>query len=170
VPFIENQGKVSVVRMQQTWSAEEIAEILGTSRRTIQHHIYLGRFGEVDKKGREYVLTRDNLVEYLGEARANELILHPAAFILSAHSKRGVPCSTWAAILAAKDLFTLVNATYWIDDLNDAGHGDPVGFSVDVVKFMAAREAAEDPTALDSDPLYDKTPAILRQIVKAAKV
>ena len=134
--------------MQDTWSAEEIAEILGTSRRTIQHHIYLGRFGDVDKKGREYVLTRENLVEYLGEARANELILYPAAYILSAHSRRGVPCSTWAAILAAKDLFRLVNATYWVDDLKDAGHGDPVGFAMEVVKFMAAREGAEKPPAV----------------------
>lgn len=156
--------------MKETWSAEEIADALGTSRRTIQHHIYLGRFGDIDKRGREYLITRENLVAYMGEARANELILHPAAYILSAHSKRGVPCSTWAAILAAKDLFNLVNATYWIDDLNAAGQGDPVGFAIEIVKFMKVREGREDRSDLDSDPIYDKTPAILRQIVNAAKV
>lgn len=156
--------------MKEVWTAEEVAEALGTSRRTIQHHIYLGRFGDVDKKGREYSITKVNLIEYLGEARANELILFPAAYILSKHSARGVPCATWAAILAAKDLFTLVNATYWIDDLEKAGHGDPVGFSVEIVRFLAAREQCDDLSELDSDPLYERTPQILRQIVKAAKV
>ena len=156
--------------MKETWTAEEIADALGTSRRTIQHHIYLGRFGDVDKKGREYTITKDNLVGYLGEARANELILYPTAYVLSAHSKRGIPCSTWAAILTAKDLFNLINATYWIDDLEEAGHGDPVAFAVEIVKFFKTRAAAEDSSGLDSDPIYDKTPAILRQIVKAAKV
>lgn len=156
--------------MKDFWTAEEIAEALGTSRRTIQHHIYLGRFGDVDKRGREYAITRENLVAYLGEARASELILHPAAFVLSAHSKRGVPCSSWAAILVAKDLFNLVNGTYWIDDLKAAGHGDPVGFAIDVVKFLKARNGEAEQNELDSDPLYDQTPAILRQIVNAAKV
>tara|TARA_R110001592_G_scaffold22272_3_gene88849 strand:+ start:581 stop:1051 length:471 start_codon:yes stop_codon:yes gene_type:complete len=156
--------------MKDSWTAEEVAEALGSSRRTVQHHIYLGRFGDVDKRGREYVLTKANLVEYLGEARANELILYPAAFVLSAHSKRGVPCSTWAAILMAKDLFNLMNATYWIDDLTAAGHGDPVGFAIDVVKFLQLRESTGDQDTLDSDPLYDRTPQILRHIVKSAKV
>ena len=156
--------------MKESWTAEEIAESLGSSRRTVQHHIYLGRFGDVDKKGREYVLTKENLVAYLGEARANELILHPTAYILSAHSKRGIPCSSWAAILTAKDLFNLMNATYWIDDLEAAGHGDPVGFAMEIVRFFKSRETSEDPSVLDTDPIYDKTPAILRQIVKAAKV
>jgi hypothetical protein len=156
--------------MKESWTAEEVAEVLGSSRRTVQHHIYLGRFGDVEKKGREYTLTKDNLVAYLGEARANELILFPTAYVLSAHSKRGVPCATWAAILTAKDLFNLMNATYWIDDLQAAGHGDPVGFAMEIVKFLNAREAAEDHDELDSDPIYDRCPAILRKIVNAAKV
>ena len=156
--------------MKETWTAEEVADVLGSSRRTVQHHIYLGRFGDVEKRGREYTLTKDNLVAYLGEARANELILFPTAYVLSAHSKRGVPCSTWAAILTAKDLFNLMNATYWIDDLKEAGYGDPVGFAMEIVKFLNARETVEDCGGLDSDPIYDRCPAILRKIVNSAKV
>ena len=57
-----------------------------------------------------------------------------------------------------------------IDDLHREGHGDPVGFSMEIVKFLNSRKTAKDPTALDSDPLYDKTPAILRRIVQASKV
>lgn len=156
--------------MQTSWTVEEIAEALGTARRTIQHHIAQGRFGDVDKKGREYFLVKENLVAYLGEGRANELILYPSAYALSAHSRRGVTCATWAAILAARDLFNLVNAAYWIDDLHRDGHGDPVGFSMEIVKFLNSRKTAKDPAALDSDPLFDQTPAILRRIVQASKV
>ena len=67
-------------------------------------------------------------------------------------------------------LFNLVNAAYWIDDLRRDGHGDPVGFSMEIVKFLNSRKTAKDPAALDSDPLYDQTPAILRRIVQASKV
>ena len=156
--------------MQTSWTVEEIAEALGTARRTIQHHIAQGRFGDVDKKGREYLLVKENLVVYLGEGRANELVLYPAAYALSSHSQCGVTCATWAAILAARDLFNLVNAAYWIDDLQRDGHGDPVGFSMEIVKFLNSRKTAKDPAALDSDNLYHQTPTILRRIVQAAKV
>jgi hypothetical protein len=41
---------------------------------------------------------------------------------------------------------------------------------MEIVKFLNSRKTAIDPAALDSDPLYDQTPAILRRIVQASKV
>jgi hypothetical protein len=41
---------------------------------------------------------------------------------------------------------------------------------VEIVKFLSSRKTAKDPSALDSDPLYDRTPAILRKIVQSSKV
>ena len=57
--------------MKRHYNAEEVAEALGMSVRTIYRHIKKGKLGAT-KPGRAYMITKSDLADYLGSEQRVE--------------------------------------------------------------------------------------------------
>lgn len=63
--------------MKRTFNASEVAEELDMSVRTITRHIKAGKL-DAAKPGRAYVITREDLADYLGGMERVEAIFGQA--------------------------------------------------------------------------------------------
>ena len=148
---------------EENLSISTLAFRMQKNPRTILRHIHEGRL-PATRVGKSFEISFDDIVDYVGARRAEEIFKEPWSTLLARYSSRGITADQWESLLLGYELYSTLNKTFWSEKLKT----DPVIWKSRINDFLNEVRNAEVPPDLDSDPLFDATPPEIRKIIEAA--